>query len=135
MSGINRIFDDFDALVSPVTGLRRRRWASLAGKGALRTLVGVGREYPYTPPWNYTGQPAALDPAPSRDARRHASRFPDRRAAQSRGPAAVPVGPARSRDRMARSDTRGDSEMKAVAVGPELNLEVREVPDRRARRG
>ncbi len=61
---INAIFDDVDVLLTPVTGeppVEIGRWA---GKGALRTLIGMGRTYPYTPIWNYTGQPAASIPAP-----------------------------------------------------------------------
>ena len=61
---INAIFDDVDVLLTPVTGeppVEVGRWA---GKGAMKTLVGMGRTYPYTPVWNYTGQPAASVPAP-----------------------------------------------------------------------
>jgi len=31
--------------------------------GALRTLLGMSRVYPFTGAWNYTGQPAASVPA------------------------------------------------------------------------
>ncbi|MEO7198323.1 MAG: amidase [Solirubrobacterales bacterium] len=61
---INAIFDDVDVVMTPVTGepaIEIGRWA---GKGALRTLLGMSRTYPYTPVWNYTGQPAASIPAP-----------------------------------------------------------------------
>jgi amidase len=38
------------------------RWA---GRGALRTLLGMSRIYPHTIAWNYLGQPAASIPAGS----------------------------------------------------------------------
>jgi amidase len=46
----------------PWSAARERR--SWAGKGALRTLIGVARGYPFAVPWNYTGQPAASIPLP-----------------------------------------------------------------------
>lgn len=61
---INAIFDDVDVVVMPVAGeppVEIGRWA---GRGAMRTLLGMSRSYPYTPVWNYTGQPAASIPAP-----------------------------------------------------------------------
>ena len=61
---INAIFEDVDVLLTPVAGeppIEIGRWA---GRGALRTLLGMGRTYPYTSVWNYTGQPAASVPAP-----------------------------------------------------------------------
>ena len=61
---INAIFEDVDVVLTPVTGeppVAVGRWA---GRGALRTLLGMGRTYPYTPVWNYLGQPAASVPAP-----------------------------------------------------------------------
>lgn len=61
---INAIFDDVDVLLTPVTAeppIEIGRWA---GRSALRTLLGMSRTYPYTPVWNYTGQPAASIPAP-----------------------------------------------------------------------
>jgi amidase len=57
------IFDECDVLVMPVTGapaLEAGRWE---GKGALRTLVGVSRFYPYCGTWNHLGNPAASVPA------------------------------------------------------------------------
>ncbi len=63
---LNRIFEDFDALITPVAGIPAPEIGHWAGKGALRTLLGVSREYPCAIPWNYTGQPAASIPlAPS----------------------------------------------------------------------
>lgn len=61
---LNRIFDDFDVLLTPVTGIPAPPIGHWAGRGALRTLVGVAREYACTPAWNYTGQPAASIPLP-----------------------------------------------------------------------
>jgi amidase len=64
---LNRIFEDFDALITPVTGVMPPEIGHWAGKGALRTLIGISREYPSCIPWNYTGQPAASIPlAPER---------------------------------------------------------------------
>lgn len=61
---LNAIFEDFDVLVAPVTGIPAPEVGHWAGKGALRTLLGIAREYPYAIPWNYTGQPAASIPLP-----------------------------------------------------------------------
>ncbi len=61
---INAIFEDVDILVTPTTGVPPIEIGRWAGRGALRTLLGMGRTYPYTPIWNYTGQPAASIPAP-----------------------------------------------------------------------
>jgi amidase len=60
---VNAIFDDFDVLVTPVMGgtaLAVRRWE---GKGALRTVLGMSRFYPYCVPWNHLGNPAMAVPA------------------------------------------------------------------------
>ncbi|HET8756418.1 MAG TPA: AAA family ATPase, partial [Solirubrobacteraceae bacterium] len=48
---VNAIFDDFDVLLMPVMGgtaLPVRRWE---GKGALQTVLGMSRFYPYCVPW------------------------------------------------------------------------------------
>ena len=61
---INAIFEDFDVVLTPTIAeppVEIGRWA---GMGALRTLLGMARTYPYTPVWNHTGQPAASIPAP-----------------------------------------------------------------------
>ncbi|HEY8467399.1 MAG TPA: amidase [Solirubrobacterales bacterium] len=58
-----RIFNDFDVLITPVTGeppIEIGRWA---GKGAVRTLLGMTRTYPFCVPWNHLGVPAASVPA------------------------------------------------------------------------
>ncbi len=60
---INRLFDDFDLLVTPVTGEPPVRVGKWEGQGAMRTAIGMSRTYPFTAVWNYTGQPAASVPA------------------------------------------------------------------------
>jgi len=60
---VNAIFDHCDVLVMPVMGgtaLPIRRWE---GKGALQTVLGMGRFYPYCVPWNHLGNPAMAVPA------------------------------------------------------------------------
>jgi amidase len=60
---VNAIFDRFDVLMIPTVGeppVPVRNWD---GKGALRTLIGMSRTYPFGIPFNYTGQPAAAVPA------------------------------------------------------------------------
>jgi amidase len=60
---VNAIFDSVDVLVMPVMGgtaLPVRRWE---GKGALRTVLGMSRFYPYCVPWNHLGNPAMAVPA------------------------------------------------------------------------
>lgn len=60
---VNAIFDDHDVLMTPVMGgtaLPVRRWE---GKGALQTVLGMGRFYPYCVPWNHLGNPAMAVPA------------------------------------------------------------------------
>lgn len=59
---VNAIFDSHDVLVMPVMGgtaLPVRRWE---GKGALRTVLGMSRFYPYCVPWNHLGNPAMAVP-------------------------------------------------------------------------
>jgi amidase len=60
---INAVFDHADVLVMPVMGgtaLPVRRWE---GKGALQTVLGMSRFYPYCVPWNHLGNPAMSVPA------------------------------------------------------------------------
>jgi len=62
-AGVNAIFDSVDVLVMPVMGgtaLPVRRWE---GKGALQTVLGMSRFYPYCVPWNHLGNPAMAVPA------------------------------------------------------------------------
>jgi amidase len=59
---INAVFDHVDVLVMPVMGgtaLPIRRWQ---GRGALYTVLGMSRFYPYCVPWNHTGNPAMSIP-------------------------------------------------------------------------
>jgi amidase len=59
---VNAIFDSCDVLVTPVMGgtaIPIRRWE---GKGALRTVIGMSRFYPYCVPWNHLGNPAMSVP-------------------------------------------------------------------------
>lgn len=60
---VNAIFDHCDVLLMPVMGgtaLPIRRWQ---GKGALQTVLGMSRFYPYCVPWNHLGNPAMAVPA------------------------------------------------------------------------
>ena len=61
---INRLFEDFDLLITPVTGVTAAPVGRRASQGAWRTLTGVARDFPNTLQWNYTGQPAASIPLP-----------------------------------------------------------------------
>jgi amidase len=59
---VNAIFDSFDVLITPVMGgtaIPIRRWE---GQGALRTVLGMSRFYPYCVPWNHLGNPAMAVP-------------------------------------------------------------------------
>lgn len=60
---INATFDPCDVLITPLTGSAAVEIGRWAGRGALRTLIGMSRVYPYTGVWNYLGQPAAAVPA------------------------------------------------------------------------
>jgi amidase len=60
---IGSIFEDHDVLMTPVMGgtaLPVRRWE---GRGALWTVLGMSRFYPYCIPWNHLGNPAMAVPA------------------------------------------------------------------------
>jgi amidase len=59
---INALFDSFDVLITPVMGgtaVPIRRWE---GMGALRTVLGMSRFYPYCIPWNHLGNPSMSVP-------------------------------------------------------------------------
>ena len=60
---VNRIFDDHDVLMTPVSTRPPVGAQEWEGKSALRTVNEMGRVYPYTGIWNATGQPAATVPA------------------------------------------------------------------------
>ena len=62
---INRIFTDFDVLVTPTTGKPPVGAAEWEGMSAMRTLLGNADAYPYTGIWNHTGQPSCSVPAPN----------------------------------------------------------------------
>jgi len=60
---IDAIFDSHDVLMTPVMGgtaLPVRRWE---GRGAIWTLLGMSRFYPYCIPWNHLGNPSMAVPA------------------------------------------------------------------------
>jgi len=57
------IFDECDVLVTPTVGVPDVEIGRWAGKGALRTLLGMARVYPYCEVWNHLGNPAASVPA------------------------------------------------------------------------
>ena len=57
------IFDSCDVLVTPTIGEKSVEVGRWDGKGALRTLLGMSRAYPYCLPWNHLGNPAASVPA------------------------------------------------------------------------
>jgi amidase len=59
---IERIFDSHDVLVMPTIGgtaLPVRRWE---GRGAIHTVLGMSRFYPFCVPWNHLGNPAMAVP-------------------------------------------------------------------------
>jgi len=60
---INQVFDDHDVLITPTVGCPPVEVGRWDGSGALQTLLGMSRVYPFTGAWNYTGQPAAAVPA------------------------------------------------------------------------
>jgi amidase len=60
---VNAIFASHDVLMTPVMGgtaLPVRRWE---GRGAIWTLLGMSRFYPYCIPWNHLGNPSMSVPA------------------------------------------------------------------------
>ena len=59
---INRIFESFDVLMTPVTSVPPVEIGRWGEHGAMRTLIGMSRVYPHTILWNYLGQPAASVP-------------------------------------------------------------------------
>jgi amidase len=60
---VNVIFRDHDVLMTPVMGGTAAPVRKWEGMGALRTVVGMGRFYPYCIPWNHLGNPAMSVPA------------------------------------------------------------------------
>ncbi len=60
---IQRLFREYDLLVTPATAQLPVEIGHWRGQGALRTINGMSNVYPYAAAWNYTGQPAATIPA------------------------------------------------------------------------
>jgi amidase len=60
---LGKLFAEHDVLITPVTGEPPVEIGKWDGKGALRTLLGMSRSYPFCPVWNHTGQPACSVPA------------------------------------------------------------------------
>ncbi len=60
---LNAPLRDHDVLLTPTTAVPPPPVGMFAGRGALWTLVGIGRQVPYCAPWNATGQPACSVPA------------------------------------------------------------------------
>lgn len=60
---LNRVFDHHDILLTPVTAAPAAKADRWRDKGTLATFAGERHYVCYTPPWNYTGQPAAAVPA------------------------------------------------------------------------
>ena len=50
-------------LLTPVTAVPPLGASEWEGRGAVRSLLGMTRAYPFTGIWNATGQPAAAIPA------------------------------------------------------------------------
>ena len=60
---VNRLFDDYDVLITPTIGTAPVEVGKWAGKGALPTVISMSRYFPFTAQWNFTGNPAAAVPA------------------------------------------------------------------------
>ena len=60
---VNAIFDSHDLLMTPVMGGAALPVRTFEGRGALRTVLGMSRFYPYCIPWNHLGNPAMSIPA------------------------------------------------------------------------
>jgi amidase len=60
---INRVFEEFDVLMTPTLARLPERVGRWEGQGAVRTMNGIPRYVPFTTPWNLIGQPAAAVPA------------------------------------------------------------------------
>jgi amidase len=60
---LGALFAEYDVLMTPVSAQPPVEVGRWTGLGALRTILGMVRVYPYTATWNATGQPAASVPA------------------------------------------------------------------------
>lgn len=58
-----RIFNDYDVFITPTTAQPPVEVGRWDGKGAIRTLIGMNRVYPFGGIWNHTGQPACSIPS------------------------------------------------------------------------
>jgi amidase len=59
---LNRIFDDVDVLLTPVTAHRPPKLGIIMGKGAVRSSLNSMPTITYMVPWNLAGNPAAALP-------------------------------------------------------------------------
>lgn len=59
---VNRIFEDYDVVLTPGAVEEPLKVGVLDGKGAVRTLYASGRKIPHFAPWNTIGQPAVSVP-------------------------------------------------------------------------
>lgn len=60
---LNAVFADHDVLLTPMLTGPVPAVGHWEGRGALWTLNGIAPRFPFAPPWNVTGQPAAAVPA------------------------------------------------------------------------
>jgi amidase len=60
---VNAIFDTHDVLMTPVMGGTALPVRRFEGRGALWTLLGMSRFYPFCIPWNHLGNPSMAVPA------------------------------------------------------------------------
>jgi amidase len=60
---IDALFEACDVLLTPVMGGTALPLRRFEGRGAIWTLIGESRFYPFTGPWNHLGNPAASVPA------------------------------------------------------------------------
>jgi amidase len=58
-----QIFAEHDVLIMSPVGEPPVEIGKWDGRGALRTILGMSRTYPFCPVWNHTGQPACSVPA------------------------------------------------------------------------
>jgi amidase len=61
---LNELFGEHDLLLTPISTRPPVGATEWEGLGAVRTMIGMARTYPFTGIWNMTGQPAISVPAP-----------------------------------------------------------------------
>ena len=86
---LNRVFDDVDVLLTPVTAHRPPALGIVMGKGTVRSSLASLPTVTYQVPWNVAGNPAAVGAVRDRR-RRPAGRRPARRPHRRRGDAVQP---------------------------------------------